>query len=144
MTAGIHSSKPEAPPPGRFRRLLVRALRLRCPACGRGVLYGSLVRMRPQCGHCGLRFEREPGYFLGAIYINYGVTALILTAAYLLLEVLLPWPWHWRVAPLIAFALIFPVWFHRYACSLWLGLDHYCDPPTKDESASASEAAPEP
>jgi hypothetical protein len=25
------------------------------------------------CPNCGLRFNREPGYFLGAMYISYGL-----------------------------------------------------------------------
>jgi len=29
--------------------------------------------MNEHCPHCGLRFEREQGYFLGAMYISYGL-----------------------------------------------------------------------
>ena len=41
--------------------------------------------MHAECGHCRLRFEREPGYFLGSIYINYGFTALLVTVFYVAL-----------------------------------------------------------
>jgi hypothetical protein len=28
----------------------------------------------------------------------------------------------------LAFALLFPIWFFRYARSLWLGFDQFMDP----------------
>ena len=33
-----------------------------------------------------------------------------------------------------AFALAFPIWFFRYARSLWMGFDHYWDPTTDGPS----------
>src|SRR5262245_51547648 len=69
----------------RFLTLLGRALRLRCPLCGRGELFRRWLIMHKQCPGCGVMFEREPGFFLGSIYINYGLTALIVAVAYPLL-----------------------------------------------------------
>ncbi len=84
--------------------------------------------MRADCEHCQLHFEREPGYFLGSIYINYGLTALLVTLFYFGLffsGVVSPQAALWIVA---GFALLFPLFFFRYARSLWLGFDHYWDP----------------
>jgi hypothetical protein len=88
--------------------------------------------MNSHCGSCGLRYEREPGYFLGSIYINYGLTALLVTALYFALffsGALSPQAALWIVT---AFAFVFPIWFFRYARSLWLGFDHYWDPTADD------------
>jgi len=41
-----------------------RALKLRCPNCGEDDLYRSFFRMNDKCSACGLKYEREPGYFL--------------------------------------------------------------------------------
>jgi uncharacterized protein (DUF983 family) len=109
-----------------------RAWRLRCPRCGQAPLFATWFRMNPECGHCHLRFEREPGYFLGSIYVNYGLTALLATAAYLSLAIggwTSPQAAMWIVS---GFALVFPIWFFRYARSLWLGFDHYWDPTDGD------------
>jgi hypothetical protein len=113
----------------RFRHLLVRALRLRCPTCGRGALFRNLVTMHERCSRCGLLFEREPGYFLGSIYINYGMTTLIGLVAYFIASLGFGVTGMEVTGPLIGFALLFPVFFHRYARSLWLGFDHFIDPP---------------
>ncbi len=88
--------------------------------------------MYPQCPWCEFKYEREPGYFLGSIYVNYGLTAMLVTIGYVTLlfsEALSPQAAFWCVA---AFAILFPIWFFRYARSLWLGFDHYWDPPTDD------------
>jgi uncharacterized protein (DUF983 family) len=50
--------------------------------CGRGKLFRDWLAMHKQCPHCGATFEREPGFFLGSIYVNYGLTALIVAIAY--------------------------------------------------------------
>ena len=69
----------------RFSILLRRALRLRCTLCGQGKLFAGWFKMHGECLHCGAKLEREPGFFLGSIYFNYGLTALIVGVTYPLL-----------------------------------------------------------
>jgi uncharacterized protein (DUF983 family) len=116
--------------------MLSRAWRLRCPRCGSAPLFTGWFRMYPRCEHCQLRFEREPGYFLGSIYVNYGLTALLVTIFYFVLFFggwASPQESLWIVA---GFALAFPIWFFRYARSLWLGFDHYWDPSGEEKDAA--------
>lgn len=86
-------------------------------------MFTGLFRMHETCPHCGLRFEREPGYFLGSIYINYGLTALITTITYVSLRFGSKFEAKPLAAVLIAFCVIFPTFFFRYARALWLALD---------------------
>jgi uncharacterized protein (DUF983 family) len=112
----------------RFLILLGRALKLRCPLCGQGKLFRGWLRMHPQCSHCGVKYEREPGFFLGSIYINYGVTALIVAIAYSMLlfnKVVPETPLLWSA---VAFTIVFPVLLFPWARSLWLGFDQWHDP----------------
>jgi hypothetical protein len=91
--------------------------------------------MYPNCSHCGMKYEREPGYFLGSIYFNYGLTAIISLATFFTLYFaadVQPETMQW---PLGAFCLIFPLLFFRYARALWLAFDVYWDPTTHSESA---------
>ena len=52
-------------------------VKARCPRCRRGKIFsGSLYGWNLQitnenCSHCGMRFEVEPGYFYGAMYVSY-------------------------------------------------------------------------
>jgi uncharacterized protein (DUF983 family) len=105
-------------------RVLGRALRLRCPRCGRSPLYRGLFAMREQCALCGLRYEREQGYFVGAIYINYAATVGVAAGIVLLLD--------WGVGLTLAqqlgigvlIAALVPLLFFRYSRSLWLGVTY--------------------
>src|SRR5690349_19287385 len=66
-----------------FWRRIGRSLRLRCPRCGVGKLFAGWFKMHEKCEHCGLDFRREPGFYLGSIYVNYGLTAFFVTAVYI-------------------------------------------------------------
>ena len=111
----------------RFLILLGRALRLRCPVCGKGKLFRAWLRMNEKCPHCGAKFEREPGFFLGSIYINYGITALIVAVVYplLLFGGLV------KETPLliaaVTFTVVFPILLFPWARSLWLAFDQWHD-----------------
>jgi len=45
----------------------------KCPRCRKGNMFkGSFSNtMHEQCDHCGLTFERNPGYFYTAMYVTY-------------------------------------------------------------------------
>jgi uncharacterized protein (DUF983 family) len=111
-----------------------RAWRLRCPRCGQGVLFRSWFRMRSQCDWCGLVYEREPGFFLGSVYVNYGLTAVLTTVIYFSLlagDVASPDTLLWCM---VAFCVLFPILFFRHARSLWLGFDQFWDPTEEKET----------
>ena len=50
--------------------LLVALLAQRCPVCRRGAIFSGWLELHPTCPACGLRFERESGYFLVAVLIG--------------------------------------------------------------------------
>jgi uncharacterized protein (DUF983 family) len=50
----------------------------RCPRCRVGKIFHHSIflgfpKMHESCSVCHLRYEREPGYFLGAMYISYAL-----------------------------------------------------------------------
>jgi uncharacterized protein (DUF983 family) len=102
------------------------------PAPGPGRRAGAWIRawfvMAPACPRCGLRYERAQGYFVGAIYINYGVTSTIAVGGFFLL-----WGWadlsaELQLALWAPFIVLFPLWFLRWSRSLWLGLEYFINP----------------
>jgi uncharacterized protein (DUF983 family) len=126
-----------SPPVG---RLWWRALQLRCPACGRGAIFRGWFAMHEACAACGRRFHRDPGYLLGSIYFNYGVTATCVVGMYFTMYFR-----NWlsdgqRLAVLSLFAIAFPVWFFRYARALWIAFDERWDPwPNAEEARSMAD-----
>jgi uncharacterized protein (DUF983 family) len=91
--------------------------------------------MRARCPACGLRLEREEGYFLGAMLVNLLVAELLCIAGVAL--VLLrtwptpPWQWlQWGVPPL---AVLLPVVLYPFSKAVWLALDLVFQPPHAEE-----------
>ena len=80
--------------------------------------------MRERCAVCGLRYEREQGFFVGAIYVNYAVTAVMAVGGVLALDWLVGLDLPTQLALGITLALLVPLAFFRYSRSLWLVLDY--------------------
>ncbi len=106
-----------------FETLIGRALRLKCPRCGKGKLFRGWFTMPERCSHCRLKYERAPGYFLGSAYINYALTAVSLTILYCVLHFGVDLTNRQLALPLSAYCVIFPLLSFRYARALWLAID---------------------
>jgi hypothetical protein len=86
--------------------------------------------MNDLCPACGLHFNREPGYFLGAMYISYGLALAVIFLFGLLLWVLT----HWRLDKIAIWAVVLFVPFAPMLTFLsrvlWIYLDQTVDPET--------------
>ena len=103
--------------------VLARAFRLRCPRCGRALLFRGWFTMDDPCPACGLRYEREQGYFVGAIYVNYALTTAVTLGTVLGLDSLVGLSLASQLGIGIALGALVPLVFFRYARSLWLAID---------------------
>jgi uncharacterized protein (DUF983 family) len=112
----------------RLLQMLGYGLRLRCPRCGAGRLFRKPFRMYELCPRCALKFEREQGYFIGAIYINYAATVAIAVPGFFLLDAFAALTIDQQLALWVPFAIVFPLAFFHHARSLWLVLDHFFNP----------------
>lgn len=76
--------------------LFMRIINEKCPNCGKGNVYQKKKRflelpvMKDDCEVCHYHFDREPGYFLGAMYISYGLAVFQGIITFLLLYTLFP------------------------------------------------------
>src|SRR5688500_10230304 len=102
-------------------------LRLRCPRCLEGRVFQGMLRMHPKCLRCGLSFEREPGYYLGAMYFSYTLAVLFaLPSCVVLFFLNVPAIWN-ALAGAGEIALISP-FLVRYSRVLWLHFDQRFNP----------------
>ncbi len=129
-----HDAQDTHPPSGLrppFSEALGRGLRLRCPCCGLGRIYRRPYRMHHDCPLCRLDYFREPGYYVGAMIVNYAATAFIVLAAYLLSR-LLPEIWHaapsTKIPVWMACAVLISLALVPYTRSLWLAFDYWIEP----------------
>jgi uncharacterized protein (DUF983 family) len=115
------------------RSALSAIARQLCPRCRAGRIFQSSLltwfpKMHQRCPACGLKFEREQGYFLGAMYISYGLAliTIVLLACALWLGVGLSMEKAVIGAVAIFVPLAPPVTY--FARVLWLHLDWAIDP----------------
>ena len=106
--------------------ILGRAWRLRCPRCGVGRLFAGPRKwfvMHERCEACGLKYERDRGYFLGSTYVNYGWTGSLLVVLYMGLHFGLGLSNTQLAFPLAAVFVGVPIVMWRHARSVWLAMD---------------------
>ena len=107
----------------RCRAMLAQA----CPRCRESSPFRGLYRMDATCVTCGLAFEREPGYWLGAMYFSYGLgiacavpLAVCLARADFASSTIV-------LTVLAVLALLSPLTF-RMSRVMWMYLDQSVDP----------------
>ena len=106
----------------RLGQMLLRGVLLRCPRCGDGRLFSGFFTMHDRCLQCRYVFEQEQGYFVGAIYINYGATTVLGMAGIFAIEAYISMTLTQQLVIWVTFAGLFPLWFFRYSRSLWRSL----------------------
>ena len=108
-------------------RRLAAVLALRCPRCLRGRVWRSFLAMHERCPVCGLVFEREPGYFTGAMVVSY---ALAVPTFGLIVIALLVLGLDTGVALLLGAVLYLGLapFIFRFSRVIWLQLDWVLDP----------------
>lgn len=63
-----------------------------CPRCQNESMYlnknplhfSKLLKMNEKCSHCGLKYQIEPSFFYGAMYVSYGLNVAISVAAFVI------------------------------------------------------------
>ena len=68
-----------------------------CPKCQNESMYldknmlhlTKILKMNENCSHCGLKYQIEPSFFYGAMYVSYGLNVAIGIAAFIVSYVLL-------------------------------------------------------
>jgi uncharacterized protein (DUF983 family) len=112
---------------------LASILQQRCPRCRIGRIFQSSIfrgfpKMCERCSICDLKFEREPGYFLGAMYFSFALGVLVLAP----IAAVLWFFTGWWITKIILWAAIlflpFAPTITLFARVLWIYLDQRIDP----------------
>ncbi len=97
----------------------------KCPRCRVGNVFNGFTytikgqKMNEHCNACGLRYEREPGYFYVAMFVSYALNCAemiaVCIAAYILgLELTKENIWYY-VALIIGVSIVFAPFNYRYS-----------------------------
>jgi uncharacterized protein (DUF983 family) len=105
--------------------MLWRGVTKRCARCGSGHLFERWFKMVETCPRCGLKFEREEGYWTGAIAINTvivgGIFAVVFVVALVLTVPDVPWvEILFIVVPVM---ILGPLFFYPFSKTIWVAVD---------------------
>jgi uncharacterized protein (DUF983 family) len=105
--------------------MLWRGLRRKCSRCGSGKLFTRWFRMVPDCPVCKLHFEREPGYWVGAVAINTTVIGILFTILLVTVSAATvpDIPWVSLLAAEVPLMALGPAAFYPFSKTLWVAVD---------------------
>ncbi len=109
----------------------------KCPRCHEGDFYmtkhayaiKNFGKNYESCSNCNFKYEKEPGFFYGAMYVSYGFTVALSVAIGVAIFVLLPDASYkvYLIAIISGLILLMPISF-RFSRIIWSNLfQHYVD-----------------
>lgn len=121
---------------------VVGIITMKCPRCAKGDLFesknpyafGKITEMKKNCPNCELRYEREPGFFIGAMYVSYAINiaffVIAIVAFFTLLDDFAISTFFFSYVGFMI--LIFPITY-RISRAIWLNLFTDFDPEKRGE-----------
>lgn len=112
-----------------------------CPKCQNESMYldknplhlNNILKMHENCSHCGLKYQIEPSFFYGAMYVSYGLNVAIGIAAFIIAFVLFGTGLKVAFAIIIAsLVLLFP-FVLRWSRNIYINMFVDYDPDTKSK-----------
>ena len=100
---------------------------LKCPRCHKGDMFitgtfsfNASFDMHDNCPHCGQKYTLESGFYYGAMFISYIITAFTMFGVFGIFKFLFKMPvmTSFVIAMCSIFALF--VWFFRVSRAVWL------------------------
>jgi uncharacterized protein (DUF983 family) len=105
--------------------MFARGFTRRCPRCGSGKLFRRYISMVPDCPRCGLHFEREHGYWAGALAVHIMCVGGLFAVSFLVAMVLtVPYvPVPLMLAIFVPMMLVGPIVWYPFSKTIWVAVD---------------------
>ena len=81
-----------------------------------------MFKMNHHCDKCGEVYEREPGYFTGAMYVAYALTSGWFILWFILQLLVLDWPVFWFFIFVVSTVTILAPLTFRWSRILWINM----------------------
>lgn len=112
------------------RSKFVAMLQHRCPRCHSGKLFGTSITslqkpflMHRHCPECFQSYYPEPGFYYGAMFISYIITAFYCLGFVGVCILLFGLSVEAAFGLLLASLLLFYIWFYRMARAVWIHIN---------------------
>lgn len=121
---------------------LYSIFKYKCPRCHEGDVFKSnnpynlskMFELHEHCSHCGIRYEFEPGFFYGAMYVSYALTVALGVATYVLMQMFFEATVGQVIGVLVAVLIIGSPLVLRLSRIIWMNLFIKYEPEKRGES----------
>ncbi|MNX38073.1 hypothetical protein D3C86_683970 [compost metagenome] len=110
-----------------------------CPKCQNESMYldknplhlGKVLKMHEKCSHCGLKYQIEPSFFYGAMYVSYGLNVAVGIAAFIISYVIFKSNLKVAFAAIIISLIVLFPFVLRWSRNIYINMFISYDPKTK-------------
>nr|WP_315175678.1 DUF983 domain-containing protein [uncultured Flavobacterium sp.] len=107
-----------------------------CPKCQYESMYedknplnlSKVLKMNETCSHCGLRYQIEPSFFYGSMYVSYALNVAVGVAAFIISYVIFSTSIKNSFFIIIASLLVLFPWVLRWSRNIYINLFVSYDP----------------
>ncbi|MFE3866977.1 DUF983 domain-containing protein [Flavobacterium sp. LS2P90] len=112
-----------------------------CPKCQNESMYldknplhlNKILAMHENCSHCGLKYQIEPSFFYGAMYVSYGLNVAIGIAAFIISYIIFSSSIKVAfIAIIVSLVLLFP-FVLRWSRNIYINMFVSYDPKTNQK-----------
>jgi uncharacterized protein (DUF983 family) len=101
-----------------------------CPKCQNESMYldknplhlSKVLKMHEKCSHCGLKYQIEPSFFYGAMYVSYGLNVAIGIAVFIISYVVLKFDIKVAFISIIASLIILFPFVLRWSRNIYINM----------------------
>lgn len=121
------------------RNFILNALMKKCPRCQEGDLFvqpfefSKPVNMPEKCPVCHQKYEPEPGFYYGAMFLSYIFSGFLFLGIMAVCLIVFKLSLNASMAILLVIAALTYLFFLRMSRSLWINLLVKYDPKARDE-----------
>ena len=109
---------------------------MRCPRCHEGAFFVAhpynikkVGDLHPHCPKCGLKYEKEIGFYFGAMYVSYGMGVALFVAMWLGFNLFFPdAPTALQIVVISAVSIAVGPYFYALSKIIWANFFFHYDP----------------
>ncbi len=126
------------------RNFLLNTLMKKCPRCQEGDLFktpfefSKPVAMPEHCPVCNQKFEPEPGFYYGAMFVSYIISAFFFLGIMGICLIVFKLSVNMAMAVIVLVAALTYLFFLRTSRSLWINIMVQYDPKAKENKNAKS------
>lgn len=107
-----------------------------CPKCQLESMYVNknpfniteTLKMHDHCSYCKTKYNMEPSFFYGSMYVSYGVGVAFAIAAFVISYLILNWSIAWSFISIVIVLLTFAPIIMRVSRNIWINMFIKYDP----------------